>query len=644
MTRLMLARSLATVGLALTLTSCSATDTSGSFTLSLSDPSLSLGQGVQDTVTITVTRTRYSKPVTLAFAGVPNGVTAALSPRILQSPSQTSLLVLNASGTASLGAATISVQATGEGVADKTTTLDLTVGVTGNFSLGSQGAPAVAAQGGAASAIILLARSGGHADNVALAVTGAPAGVIASISPTATTGGAASLTITADATTAVGTYPLQITGVAPGLPNQTTSVSLSVIAPPSTATLTMPFCANSVPNWFAYQNEGYGWQVLSPVGSTFTIPATTRIALAYTYVLQSTGTNETDFNLIYADRSELASQSDRDCDGPKAVSGSVVGATTGQSVRVAMGAKVATATAATPTFALASVYDRALDLIATKGAISSTSGNLLITPDMVLVRRNQTPANNATLPALDFGATEAFAPSSNTITIGNGIAFDQFRISNTFWTGTNTYGTISATQPTTSSTVYSVPAAKLQPGDMHEMVVESNQPSFFSGRVNVTYVGALTDRTETLPPVLSSPTLSTLTTAPYVRLRGQLPAQAEYPAATRFIYFQDGAGTGPHRLLYIVLTKGYLGATPASTWDVVTPDFGVLFGFNNSWMLSTPSIVFQAEAYAGPGPVLFGAVPTVGDVVKVAYRVQSNSTLLRANASLFPSRAQYLRR
>ena len=643
MTRLMLARSLGSVGLTLALASCSATDTSGSFTLSLSDPALSLGQGVQDTVTITVTRSRYSKPVTLTFAGVPTGVVAALSPRILQSPSQTSLLVLNASGTASLGAATISVQATGEGVADQTATLDLTVGVTGNFSLGSQGAPAVAAQGGAASAIILLARSGGHADNVALSVTGAPAGVTAVISPTSTTGGAASLAITAAATTVLGSYPLQITGVAPGLPNQTTTVDLNVIAPPSTATLTMPFCANSVPSWFAYQNEGYGWQTLSPVSGTFTIPATAKIALAYAFVLQSTATNETDFNLIYADRSELANQSDRDCDGPKAVSGSVVGATTGQSVRVAMGAKVATATAAAPTFAFSNLYDRALDVVATKGSIT-TSGGLQITPDMLLVRRGQNPANNATLPALDFGGVEAFAPSSNAITITNGIAFDQFSITNTFWTGTNTYGTISASQPTTSATVYSVPAAKLQPGDMHELVVEANQPNFFSGRVNVTYVAALTDRTEALPPTLSSPTISTLATAPYVRLRGQLPVQAEYPAATRFIYFQDGGGTGPHRLLYLVLTKGYLGATPASTWDVVVPDFGVLFGFNNNWMLSTSSVVFQAEAYAGQGQVLFGAVPTVGDVVKVAYRVLSTSSLLSASARAFPSRGQYLRR
>jgi len=643
MTPLMRSRGLVLVSFALVASSCSSGDTSSSFTLSLSDPALWLGQGMQDTVTVTVARSRYSKPVALTLAGVPIGVSAMLTPSTLESPSQTSLLLLSATGTAAVGAATITLQAKGDGVADQTATFVLTIGVTGNFSLGSQGAPAVAAQGGGASATILVTRSGGHADNVALSVSGAPAGVAAALSPTSTNVGSASLTLTVAASTAVGTYPLTITGVAPGLPNQTTSVSLNVIAPPGTAALAFPFCSTSVPTWFAYQNEGYAWQTLSPVAGTFTFAATAKIAVAYTLVQQSAGVNETDLNVIYADRSELAGQSDRDCNGTKTVGGSVVGATTGQSVRVAMGAKVANATAAAPTFTLSNLYDRVLDLVATKGMIATSANNTQIAPDMVLVRRAQNPANNATLSPLDFGGAEAFVPVSNTVTIGNGIAGDLFNVENTFWTGTNTYGAISANQPTgASSVVYSVPAGKMLPSDSHELLVEATQPNFVAGRLNVAYVGALADRTEALSPALSAPSVSTVVTTPFVRLRGQLPSQAEYPALTRFIYFQDG-GASADRLIFIVLTKGYLGVTPA-TWDVVTPDFGTVFGFNTNWMLSTSSIIYEAEAYAGSGAVLFGAVPTVGEVIKVAYRVQANSSFLRSEASALHRRAQYLRR
>jgi hypothetical protein len=230
------------------------------------------------------------------------------------------------------------------------------------------------------------------------------------------------------------------------------------------------------------------------------------------------------------------------------------------------------------------------------------------------------------------------------VTIGNSIAGDLFNVASTFWTGTNTYGAISASQPTgSSSVVYSVPAGKMQPADLHELLVEANQPNFVAGRLSVTYAGALADRTEALSPALSAPSVSTVVTSPYVRLRGQLPVQAEYPALARFIYFQDG-GASADRLIFIVLTKGYLGATPAATWDVVTPDFGIVFGFNTNWMLSTSSIIYQADAYSGSGAVLFGAVPVVGNVVKVAYRVQANSSFLRSDASALHRRAQYLRR
>ncbi len=615
----------------------------GSFTLSIASPSISLIQGASDTVFITITRSDYSKPVTLTVAGTPVGISALLSPSTVPSASQSSQLLLTAAGTATLGNATLTIHASGEGLAEQTATVSLTVGVTGSFSLGSSVPTAVAATGGSASATIFIIRTGGHADIVALSVTGAPANVVTAFSPSSTVGSSAALEITAAAGASVGSYPLQITGTAPGLAQQTTPISLSVIAPPSTTTFSMPFCSNSLPSWFAYQNEGYAWQALSPTSNSFNFAATARVAVAYAFVISDSSANETQLHVLYADRSELDGQSDRDCDGPKTLTGGVLGTTSGMSVRVAMGAAVATATASNPNFTLSGVADRALDLVATKGVISTSQANVSIAPDQVIIRRALNPASGSSIPALDFPSA-AFAPTTSNLTVSNSTAGDLFNVASTFLTSTSTYGVVHAAQPgTTSATLYSVPAGQMLPGDLHEVLVESYQPGFSTGRTNVAYVGAVSDRTETLAPVLSNPTVSTLTATPYLRLRGLLPVQPEYPAASRFVFYQAPA-TGPERLVFIAVTSGYLGGTPVGNWDVVVPDFGTIFGLNANWMLAPGSVIFQVEAYAGRGPLLFGALPVAGDVVRVAYRVQTTSAFLRAQVPPFHNRLQYLRR
>jgi len=317
-----------------------------------------------------------------------------------------------------------------------------------------------------------------------------------------------------------------------------------------------------------------------------------------------------------------------------------------------MGPVVITPTAASPSFTLSSVPDRVLDLVATKGAISATSSNLQVTPDLLLMQRGLNLANKASLGTLDFTG-QGFSPTSSNLTIANLTAGDNMNIGNTFWTGTNTYGVVHSFQPTaTTNALYSMPAAKLIAGDFHELLIETYQSGFLSGRYDVAYLGAITDRTETMPPNVSVPSVSILSTAPYVRYRGTLAVQPEFPTATRFIYFQNG-GSAADRLVYIVVTAGFLGATPASSWDATIPDFGGVPGLNNSWLPSSPFIEYQAEAYASPGPVMFGGIPSIGDVIKVAYRYGTNGALLRSGLSAPSLRAslrrdiqtrQYLRR
>jgi hypothetical protein len=648
MMRSMLSRGFALFGFAFVASSCSlfgGDDKQGSFTISVSDAAINIFQSVIDTVTVTITRSDYSDAVTLTLSGVPAGVSATFTPALVQSPGQSSLLVLTASGTAAVGVATVTVNANGVGATEQSTTFQLTIGVTGTYTLGAQGAPIVAAQGGGGSATVLITRTGGHADNVSLSVSGAPSGVTASVAPSPTSNSGATISVTAAAGVAVGTYPLTITGVAAGLTDKTTQVNLEIIAAPSTASLVMPFCPTRIPVFFAIRNQGYGWQNVSPAGATFTFQATEKLAIAYTLSF----TDRTEVHTLYVSRAEMGGWSDRDCLGPKTITGSVVGAAPGQSARIAMGASSITPTQASPAFTLTGVADRVLDVVGTKGTfVTNSGGQLVVTPDKLLLRRAQNPANNTSLGNLDFGGVEAFDPASNTIGIGNTLSGDSFYTVSTLLTGTNTYGTMGSSVPPANAVsflAYSVPGAKLVAGDVHELYIEANQPgttTYFTARSLASYVGALTDHTETLGPLLSTPTTTTLSTTPYVRFRGQLPVQADYPTATRFLYVEEG--TTQDRLVFLWMTAGYLGATPVGNWDVVTPDFTGVSGFQSGWMLQNEDALYQVDALSGSGAVLFNTVPAAGQVVKGSLRVQYTDVIVGAGIGTVRGAVQYLRR
>ena len=636
-------RALALLSVALVTVSCdSVTGNGGSFTLTLSDATLSLGQGKKDTVVITLARSSYAKSVALSVDGAPAGITVNLLAPTVPGNSTITGLELTASPTAAIGTSTLTVHATGAGVAERTATVAVAVGVTGSFSLSSQGFPLTAAQGGGADGTVLVTRSGGHADNVTLAATGLPSGVTASFAASPTTVGATSVSIAAAAGAAPGTYNITITGTAAGISPQSTPVTVNVIAPPPTAPLSIAYCTSRIPVWLAYQNRGYSWQTATHVNGVFTFPATTTLSVAYATVSGASSKLEID----NASRDELAAQGTPDCAGTKSVTGSIGGATTGQSAYVAMGPTVATATQASPSFSLTGLASRVLDLVSIKGAITSGSSTLQVTPDKLFLLRSLNPSDGANLGTLDFAA-QGFAPNTSVLTVANTSAGDSINIGNTFSTGTKTHVIVNVFQTVaTSSTLYSVPAAKLTTGDYHELLVETYR-SDYSGRLNYSYLGAITDRTETLAPSLSTPAVTTISTSPYMRLRGQLPVQPEYSTLTQFIFCQS-CGTSTEHQVFVVVTAAYLGATPASTWDVSIPEFGAVPGLNTNWLPATSFLIYEADAFGGPASVLFGATPVPGDSWHYAYRVLSNGALLRAAAlrgdRSFATERQYLRR
>lgn len=628
MPRLAAARFVALVAVAIVASSCDGLTgkKDGTFTLGLSDAALTVNQGKTDTVLITVTRTDYDKAITLSVEGAPTGVSTSLSPSTLSGLNQ-SLLIITPAGTATLGASTITVKANGEGVAEQSGTVALTVGVTGSFGMGSFGSPAkaAAASGGGALVTVFVARSGGHADNVALSVGSTPTGVAATVSPPETNGRSATLTIATDATAVPGSYTIYVKGTAQGLNPDSTAVTLNVIAPPATTSFTLPFCSDAVPVWLAYQNEGYPWVRVTPTGSSFIFNATEKLGIAYTSVLANP--SSTVLEIYYADRSEHGGKTDIDCLGTKSVTGSIANATSGQSARVVMGNAIAQPTAASTNFTLAGIPDRALDLVAVKGTISSLAGSTTASIDKMIIRRGLNPAANSALPVLDFGAGEAFAPATTQLTVANQSTGDLTNVVNSLWSATSSYGLLHASQPTAMPiALLSVPGAQLAGADMHELIVESYQSSFSTYRLTANYLGALADRTETMPALVSVPLYTIITTSP-VRLRGQLPSQADYPTAGQFVYCTGN--TNCERIIYVAATAMYLGGVP-TTWDITIPDLTGVSGFSANWMLSTGQTYLEADGFAGRGALLFGGVPTIGDVLKYGLRSDFGNVSLNA--------------
>lgn len=588
-------------------------DDSPKISLTPSTTSLNLAQTASSTVTITVARSHFDGPVSLTVVGAPDGVIALVSPTVLQKGTSTATLDVDVTGAAPPGSYTLTLKATGEGVAEQSVDIALTVTTTGSFGFSVLEPTVQIAQGGGGAATILIPRFQNNGGNVTVTPSGVPTGVTATIVSSPTTTSSATMSFSATSGAAVGTYPISLVASQAGFANQSASFSLVITAPAPTAPLNVPFCLTSMPAWFAYKNQGFDWQRVTPTGNVFTFQATDRVSVAF--VFTSSAENQT--TVFSATRAELAASNDRDCDGTKSLSGSVAGLGSGQSAHIVMGTS-ATTVAANGAFSLTNVNERALDLVAIRGATTGSN----FTPDRLVVRRSQSLANGATIPLIDFGA-EGFAPASNALTVTGTASSDAIDMQNSFWSATSTLATMQFLSATTgTNTLYAVPAAQQIAGDLHELYVDAYTQTTSSvlGHSYVEYYTAPADKTAALGPVAGTATLNTIATAPYARVRARVDAQTEYNTSVRFGFFQQ-PNTGAQRIVTIGVSAGYLGGTP-TTWDVSIPELSLVPGFNANWMLvGDEPTQYYVEPFSGRTDLLFGALPAVGDVVRFSYRV-----------------------
>jgi len=213
-----------------------------SFTLAPTSSTLSVVQGSGNTDTITVAGANgFSGSVTLAATGLPSGVTAAFG---TNPTTNTCLLTLTASSTATLGGpVTVKINGT-SGNLTASTTIALTVNPPPSFTLSANPTSVSVAQGGTGTSTVSVTDMGGFTGNVALAASGLPTGVTASFAA-GSAAGTQVLTLTASGTATVGgPVTVTITGTSGAL-TATTTVALTVTAAPtitggaSTSTLTV---------------------------------------------------------------------------------------------------------------------------------------------------------------------------------------------------------------------------------------------------------------------------------------------------------------------------------------------------------------------------------------------------------------------
>jgi hypothetical protein len=206
------------------------------FSLTANPSALSVNQGAGTTATIsTATTLGNAQSVSLSATGLPAGTTATFSPPSVTSGTN-STLNLTTNMTTPPGTYAINVTGTAAS-GTRSTSIALTV-IANDFSISTSPQSLQVADGAHRAVSIITATTSGSPQPVSLSATGLPAGVSATVNPgTVTSGGSATLTLTAALGTVTGSYPITIIGTGPGA-THTTQLTLVIIKAATTLTAT----------------------------------------------------------------------------------------------------------------------------------------------------------------------------------------------------------------------------------------------------------------------------------------------------------------------------------------------------------------------------------------------------------------------
>lgn len=383
----------------------------------------------------------------------------------------------------------------------------------------------------------------------------------------------------------------------------------------------LDFCSNDTPVWLAHLNEGAQWTpVAANSEGTFSFTANNHVVLAF--VRQSGSDYHTE--IIYTTSTDLEKVTGQACleeGGSKTYNGTVAGVSGSQQAVVTMNFSSVYLTPQQTSFALTQLADRPLDLVASRVVVA---GNAQAS-DRVIIRRSQNLVNNSTMPVLDFAGAEAITPTSVTATVSGLSIGETTLLQNNFFSQLETSQTLFALSGAANgaSSVTTLPVSVLAAGDYHDLFAFGIASTGSVRGVERFYRAG--NQTLPLGAALATPTISTLGTTPYVRLRAQLARQTEYGGAVNVEYSQQH----PNQTLTtvsITMTSGY---DPTGSWTMDIPSLSSIAGWQNSWGLLSGggTIEWTVSAYSGRPELLLGAKPNDNETVSFASRSSSTSAL-----------------
>jgi hypothetical protein len=602
------------------------TTPTGSISIGLSASTLSVAQGQNGSVLVTLTRSGgFADAVSLTLENAPAGVTGSFSPASLTGGALTSTLTVNAATTAATATTSVTIRATGTGISAQTLPLSLTITTapTGGYTLALSSTTLNLVPGTSGNVTVNVNRTAPFTGAVSVAASGAPANVTVTPNPLSITGASGQLSISVAAGVAAGSYPITLRGTATGATDQTLTLTLAVASTSGGTAITLTYCQADPPIWVASQSESGPWirAAAGATANTYTINISNRGGFAAVYNASGGGYR---IEITYGTATELSTTGPQcsDATGSKAVTGTVASLAAADEAYISLGAAEAVRNGP-GAFTITDVADGPLDLL----AMRSTTTQTTITPTKLIFRRGVNQAANSAIPLLDFAATEAFDPVTANLTIGNLGTDTPFLLVSmlTLAGGTGTYyigdlAATSATQPW-----YGLPESKLIAGDLHNAVSFGVNAIGDQFRAVYLYARQVTNRTVTLGPSVSVPTISVAGTTPYVRHRVVFARQTEYGQALLVQFSQNSQNGGPnYRSVSVQATSGYFGAAPTS-WDVTVPDLSGGSGFLPTWGLQ-PGVT-AAYTIGGIGATGdINAYPTDGLTLSFAFRAGNTAS------------------
>jgi len=389
-----------------------------------------------------------------------------------------------------------------------------------------------------------------------------------------------------------------------------------VTPPPEGQTVSVVYCDTYTPLWVGFEDGDGAWTHVQPLSTNgtrvyrFTF-ASNRGAIA-TVLEASPGT--TSLQVLYGAPTELASiglNTPRICGitGDKKLLGTVAGVDSTDVAVVRSGSGTLTTAHSGEDFAIDHLADGPQDILASRATLVNPGEQLLT---KFILRRGVNLPDNSSLPVLDFGAPESFAPVVANVTVGgDGVdgAYllsllrtanfeDQFSIPFPGATGlTQSY--------------YALPEAQLAAGDLQELNASTHGSTPGASRNVRLYFRTPVDRALEFGPDVITPTFTTLASTPSLRIRAQFVAQDEYDRQTAIAYF------GPTTTVAVLMTATY--AAVAGGYDLVMPELAGVAGFDVAWELPVAaSVRWAANRMGGTLGLGIDPVPTEGAIRRAA--------------------------